>query len=271
MKKLNIVLRTCEGNSLQTDRIYPKDITALTCLNSLIRSLEVYNKPYHLHIIDDNSSGSFRSKLQKLIFPIYDKVSYEYINIDNNHFSSTQKSRNSLKVALDYISNLPDDELVYLVEDDYLHYIDSISNMIDSYNYFDSIMMHHVGIFPQDFNQMTFKPENPFNHIYNKPTEVIPGTDRYYMTTWFTQESFLISKYLFDEFKDYFYQLLKIGFEEGVWEGNTISNIWNNKSVKMMMPLNSLVIHMGSKNDISNFKDDWNLLFGINNIIVNKM
>lgn len=270
MKKLNIVLRTCEGNSLQSNRIYPKDITALTCLYSLLKSLENYKHDYHLHIIDDNSSGSFRTKIQKLI-SFNNKISIEYINKVETDLTSKQKSRYSLKVALDYISELSDEELIYLVEDDYLHYPDSISNMINSYNYFDYIMFQHIGIFPQDFNQLTFRPENPFNNVYNRLTEVLPGTDRYYITTWFTQESFLISKHLFNEFKDDFYSLLKIGFEDGAWEGNTISNIWNNKSVKMLMPLDSLVIHLGSLNDISNFKNDWVELFNINNDIINRL
>ena len=52
---------------------------------------------------------------------------------DEEGLNVKQKSRYSVQVAYEYIHKLPDNELVYIVEDDYLHYEDSISKMVEAW------------------------------------------------------------------------------------------------------------------------------------------
>ncbi len=107
-----------------------------------------------------------------------------------------------------------------------------------------------IGIFPQDFNQLYYHPNHPYNDTYFRPCLIVPTQHRYYRTTWFTQESFMIQAKIFKKYKEHFDKLLIIGEEEHHWEGNTISTVWNKPEFKMFMPMGSLVVHMSNKMDI---------------------
>ena len=246
---IHVVLRTCNRTSLQSDRIVNKSECILRCLNSIITNLK--NIPEKtLHIVDDNSSIEFQDILKELIQP-HDYITIDFLPKRNQEgMSAKKKSRYSVQVAYDYIYNLPDDDLVYVVEDDYLHLPGAIDEMIDSWNYLSSITGLEIGIFPQDFNQLYYHPTNPHNDTYFRPCLVVPAKHRYYRSTWFTQESFMIQSKIFKKYKEHFDSLLIIGEEEHHWEGNTISNVWNKPEFKMFMPMGSLVIHMSNKRDI---------------------
>jgi glycosyltransferase involved in cell wall biosynthesis len=225
--------------------------------------LQKYGNEFSLHVIDDDSSPETKEFIHTFcdVATVHDVVvdpSFTYKDVK-------QKSRYSLKIALDYISELPDDELVYLVEDDYLHYPNSIIKMIEAYHYFSSFDNEiSVGIFPQDFTQLYYHPLNPFNSTYVRSCNVVPGPDRYYRTTWFTHESFMIPVSLFKKYKEDFYRLLDIGFIDGYWEGLTISNVWQREDVKMLMPMKTLAIHLGQSTDISFYVTDLEELWEYN-------
>ena len=264
--KINVVLRTCDKASLASNRIVPKDECVKRCYKSLVTSLLQYGNEFSLHVIDDDSSA----ETKQFVHEFYEGASVHDVVIDPSiTFKDVkQKSRYSLKIALDYISQLPDDELVYLVEDDYLHYTDTISKMIEAYGYFQQITAPDVsiGIFPQDFTQLYYHPLNEFNDTYVRECLVLPGPDRYYRTTWFTHESFMIPVSLFKKYKENFYSLLDIGTIDGYWEGNTISHIWQQQDVKILMPMKTLTIHLGQINDISFYVTDANELWEQNKI-----
>lgn len=249
---IHVVLRTCDRHSLQSTRIVNKRECIIRCLNSVINELkDIEDK--RLCIIDDNSS----EELKSIITSMVKDLSYVTINFlpvrDQTDLSSKKKTRYSLQVAFDYINTIPDEDLVYILEDDYLHFPGSVMEMINTWNYFNSILNVNVGIFPQDFNQLYLHPSFPHNETYFQPCSVIPSERRYYRTTWFTQESFLIQSKLFKKYKLNFDKLLTIGDEPHLWEGNTISSIWCSPDVKMFMPMGSLVIHLSSKTDIPFF------------------
>jgi glycosyltransferase involved in cell wall biosynthesis len=203
-----------------------------------------------LHIVDDNSSIDFQDILKELIQP-HEFVTIDFLPArDQEGLTAKKKSRYSVKVAYDYIYNLPDDDLVYIVEDDYLHFPGAIEEMIESWTYLSSITGLEVGIFPQDFNQLYYHPNHLYNNTYYQPCFVVPTQHRYYRTTWFTQESFMIQSKIFKKYREHFDKLLTIGDEEHNWEGNTISTVWSKPEFKMFMPMGSLVVHMSNKMDI---------------------
>lgn len=249
---IHVVLRVCDRHSLQSSRIVNKRECILRCLNSILNNLQPIESK-HLHIIDDNSSDQCIESLRAMVQP-HDFVSIDSLPArDQTGLSAKKQSRHSVEVAYNYIYNLPDADLVYIVEDDYLHYPGAIQEMIDSWKYLDSITPTDVGIFPQDFNQLYYEPSFPYNQTYVKPCIVIPTHARYYRSTWFTQESFMIQSKIFKKFKRYFDSLLTIGDDEGNWEGNTISNVWQHPQFTMFMPMGSLVIHMSNSLDIPFF------------------
>ena len=263
--KLNVILRTCDVKSLQSDRIVVKAECVTTCLNSLVKSLRASKLDYKIHIIDDMSSHQTKTAISN----ICPEASVEYLmERDEEGLNVKQKSRYSVQVAYEYIHKLPDNELVYIVEDDYLHYEDSISKMVEAWNYFSEFLRgigtEHVGIFPQDLNRLCLYPQNQFFQTYVQPCIMLAGPDRYYRTTWYTHESFMCSTSLIKKYKDIFDSLLTIGSVDGQWEGSTITNVWNKPEVKMLMPLGTLAVHMGNAEDISFYCNDWKELWDKN-------
>lgn len=259
MNKLNVVLRTCDRVSLASNRIVEKNQCVIRCCNSLVNSLKNSKINYSLHIIDDNSSNETIDTLSK----ICDNATFTLLNKrDDSHLNGKQKSRFSVKSQYDYIYTLDQNELVYVVEDDYLHYEDSIEKMIEAYNYFTNYIPNKsIGIFPQDFNQLYPHRQNKFNETYVKPCIVIPGPDRYYRTTWFTHESFMVPLSVIHKYKVHFDKLLNIGNNDYDWEGSTISNVWLQDDVMMLMPMKTLAIHVSLKEDIPFYNNDFDMLW----------
>lgn len=261
--KLHIVLRTCDRVSLQSDRIVPKNECILRCLKSLVTSLESLPIPYELNIIDDRSSQETIAR----IIDIAPRANYTFLkDRDETGLNGKQKSRYSVRVAYDYIYTLPENDLVYIVEDDYLHYPDSLSRMIESYQYFTQYITKSIGIFPQDFNQLYPHPSNPFNQTYVKPCIVIPGPDRYYRTTWFTHESFMVPVSVILKYRNHFERLLDIGNNDTDWEGSTISEVWEKDDVLMLMPMRAHCIHVSAKRDIPFYNNDFEILWEMNRV-----
>jgi glycosyltransferase involved in cell wall biosynthesis len=249
--KLHVVLRTCDRSSLQSNRIFAKDEIVIRCLRSLITALK--NQDHTLHIIDDDSSN----KTKELMQEIATNASFNFLPEIKSKMSIAQKSRYSVKVAYDYIYTLPEDDLVYIVEDDYLHYPDAMEKMLKSWELFSSWDdTVEIGIFPQDFKQLYFYPENGCSHAYLRHCIILPGIDRYYRTTWYTHESFIIRNRVIKKYRTHFDELLDIGFVAGKWEGNSISKVWQQDEIKMLMPLKTHAIHLSDPNDLSFFVND---------------
>lgn len=260
---INVVLRTCDRVSMIGDRIVSKNECVIRCLNSLVKSLKNYGL-YTLHIIDDNSSQETKEKIVSLAG---DKNVNFLPPRDEEKLNNKQKSRFSVKVAYDYIKTLPENDLVYVVEDDYLHYDDTIEKMIEAWKYFSKFDVNtNVGIFPQNFKQLYLYPENELNVAYVRPCIVAIGPDRFYRTTWFTHESFMIQKKLITQYSKDFDELVDMYFIDGKWEGNTISNVWSKPNVKMMMPMKPLVFHVSTEDDLFFHKQDFEKLWEENKI-----
>jgi len=252
-KMIHVVLRTCDRHSLQSTRIVNKKECIIRCLNSIIKELEVIDNK-HLHIIDDNSSVEFKDVLESMV----ESLPFVSLNLlparDQSQLSAKKKSRYSVQVAYEYIYRLPEEDLVYIVEDDYLHFPGSIAEMIETWSYFTNTLDTNIGIFPQDFNQLYHHPSFPHNQTYFQAAFVVPARNRYYRTTWFTHESFMLQSSVFKKYKTFFDKLLDIGGDDpACWEGSTISSVWNKPDVKMFMPMGSLVVHMSANTDIPFF------------------
>lgn len=264
MPKLNVVLRTCDRVSLAADRIVPKDQCIYRCLKSLVDSLSQQSHAWSLHIVDDASSAETQAIIQK----IAPQATFDFLpEREQSNLNGKQKSRHSVRVAYDYIYTLPADELVYIVEDDYLHYPDSIENMISAWEFFTRIMpTTTVGIFPQDFPELYPHERNLFNDTYVRQCLVIPGPDRYYRTTWFTHESFMVPVSLIWQHREHFEKLMDIGTVEGAWEGTSLSNVWQRRDVSMLMPMRTLALHVSKQSDLPFFNTDFETLWNNNQV-----
>lgn len=246
--KINIILRTCDKINLQSNRIYNKKEVIVRCLKSLVESCEIYGN-YSLIIFDDNSSIETKQAIEflapkaKIFFNEHDKG-----------------KRHTVKLAYDYVlEKIPKDQLVYMVEDDYMHYPESITKMIEAWEYFSNHINTEIGIFPQDFLQLYWYPDNKFSDVYCKPCTVLIGPDRYYRTTWYTHESFMIKSKVIHNHIEEFKKLELISIVDGMWEGNTISKVWG--IINMLMPMTALAIHVSLKQDIPFYVKDFENLW----------
>lgn len=251
---LRVVLRTCDKASLRSNRIVNKRECVIRCLNSILTNLRELDD-VHLHIIDDNSSQTLRDSIRELT---KDDTFVDYHFIDGNPYADApdprKVSRHSVKIAYDYIYSLDENDMVYVVEDDYLHKADAISKYLTTWQYLNNITSPdlEIGIFTQCFPQLFYLPgsQPQMNDVYLKHCDVVPTPTGWYRTTWYTHESFMIRSKVFKKYKQHFDEILKIGDDPAYWEGNTFCAVWNKQDVKMFMPLDPNLMHMSSSDDV---------------------
>ena len=280
---LHIITRTCDKASIQSKRIVNKTECALRCVNSVLKNMENIDDVDY-HIIDDRSSEYFRDSITKICEESKQKVTFDFLgDRDTEGQDSHTQSRFSVKVAYDYIYNLPDEDFVYIVDDDHLHLPNAIPVMLHTWKYLDYMVNdihprdqyrkklwgegvsdeetdlkveqfnertdNDIGIFPQCFVQMFPYKSNKTLDFYVRPSIVLPTPTGYYRTTWYTHETFMLKAKVFKKHKETFDRLQVTGTAAAGWEGDTISELWE-KHVRMFMPLDPYVMHMSVSRDL---------------------
>lgn len=248
MNKLHVVMRTCDkqqihhGSLKDGQRIVNKTECVIRCLNSVLTNIKRVGN-VNLHIIDDNSGEYLRNTLKELTrgLPF---VSFNFL-------SPSDISRQSVKCVYDYVYQLPDDDLVYVLEDDYLHEDNAFEKLILAWKYLDALTAPpiDVGIFPQCFIQLFPHPENNYSDFYDRGCSVVPTPVGFYRTTWYTNETYIIQSKVFKKYKNIFDLLQFTITDPALWEGNTISQIWTRDDFKMFMPLDPSVVHISLAKD----------------------
>lgn len=245
---MHIVLRTCSrqlqhhGSLQDGQRIVDRTECVIRCLNSVLKNLRQLNNVY-LHIIDDNSTDYLKNTLKELTKndPF---VSFDFLEPSNI-------SRHSVKVLYDYIHTLPDEDLVYVLEDDYIHEENALNKLLTAWNYLNSLTSPQidVGIFPQCFVQLFPYPGNELIDFYDRGCTVVPTPVGFYRTTWYTNETYILQSKVFKKYKHIFDLLQTTSSNDALWEGNTISQIWTRDDFKMFMPLEPSVVHLSLAKD----------------------
>jgi hypothetical protein len=240
--KLHIVIRTHDGKNIHGNKPryidVPKKDLIVGCLSSLINSANlVKNHSIHFTILDDHSTSNLISSINKIFS--HSHHSWELIQLKEkgfNHSGYMQflTCRNS------------DADLVYSVEDDYLHQENAISEMLFSYEYLKSYyhLKKELCLFPFD---------NKEDYEY---TRVVPGRlfrtpFRHWKEGIWTTFTMMTSPKVF---QDHWEVFEKLALEYRTWdgiepmenlvhEGNTISDIWENDVIRVN-PVPSLALHI---------------------------
>ena len=180
VKSLRIILRSCASIKMLTqnkERVFNKEKYeySIRTLNSLVKSLN-YSKnifsniDIKLTIIDHNSESNVIQKYKKILnnqfflneiinldFDKY-KSSIKNLNEENKTVTENQKSNMSnIKQSLDLAKN--SDDLVYFVEDDYLHRENSIEEMIYTYEKLSTLFNDELFLCPIDYPYLYMQPE----------------------------------------------------------------------------------------------------------------
>ena len=177
-------------------------------LNSLIKSIKNLDQNYpslkiNLIVVDDKS---IKENLNKII-DILDvsKINYEIINHDNSEHKNIIKEQKNI----DTFSNLSSllkcfelgrnkgKDLIYFIEDDYMHFRSSLEEMIGTYERIASQLNNELIICPADY---------PFLYMDNEKTNLLIGSRRHWRTINKSLCSLMTSKKILDKYWDNFYQ-----------------------------------------------------------------
>ena len=186
---------------------YPKVEYALRSLFSLIKSIKYLLMKYpnidlKLKIIDDNSSQENLNKINEIVNK--SNLDCEIINHNNNEHNNVIKKQKSKETFANLSSLLKCFEigkkegrdLVFFVEDDYLHFESALEEMISTYERISSQTNKDLFMCPSDY---------PFFYMNNEKTSLLIGSKRHWRTINKTLCSFLTSHKFIDKYWNNFY------------------------------------------------------------------
>ncbi|MDA9604092.1 glycosyltransferase family 2 protein [Candidatus Pelagibacter sp.] len=185
----------------------PKVEYSLRALNSLITSINFSKTKYpnikfKTIIVDDNSKEENLDKLKKLI----DRSDLDINIIPLNHkkYKDTIKQQKNDQTFSNLASLLQSfelgkehgEDLVFFVEDDYLHFELMMEEMIASYERIASQINKEIFMCPTDY---------PYLYMNNEKTNILIGNKRHWRTINQTLCTFMTTKTLLNKHWDNFY------------------------------------------------------------------
>ena len=257
VKSLDIILRSCASVNMLTQskkRIFklPKQNYSLKTLKSIVNSINNNKKIFKnikvkVTIIDHNSDKKviekfkkilkkqfFRSEILKLDLSFYKKkikkINQQGKLVTNNQISNMSNINQSLNLGKNC------NDLVYFVEDDYLHKKDAIEEMIFSYERISSQIGRELIMCPADYPYLYNKIEN---------SKIIIGNNYHWRSVEETLCTFLTSKKII---KKHFHKFVSAcEFEHYPFE-KPFHDIY--KKELCISPMPALAVHFTNINSI---------------------
>ncbi len=177
-------------------------------LNSLIKSIKNLKQNYpsikiNLIILDDKSTNENLEKIKNILNK--SEQNYEIINHDSSEHQNIIKKQktndtfsnlSSLLKCFELGKNKGKD-LIYFVEDDYLHFGYALEEMVGTYERISSQLERELVICPADY---------PFLYMNNIKTNLLIGNKRHWRTIEKSLCTMMTSKEILDKYWDNFYQ-----------------------------------------------------------------
>ena len=257
VKSLDIILRTCASVKMLTqskERIFEKEKSEYTlrCLKSIVNSInfsknELKNIKIKFTIIDFKSEKNIIDKFNSILqnnFFNYDIKSLDYDkysthisekNEENKSVTDNQKSNMSnIYQSLDLSKKCGD--LIYFVEDDYLHTKNSILEMVLAYEKFSSQLNKEIFLCPADYPYLYRDVEN---------TNILIGDKFHWRKINQTLCTFLTSREMINKYYEKMVQMCK--YEHYPFE-KPLHEIY--KKEHCFSPIPSVAIHCTNINSI---------------------
>ena len=252
INSLKIILRTCTSELIMDQnkrRIFDNEKNEYTfrTLRSLIRSTKKAKEKFkdinfEIVVTDTNSSNEDIKKIKEILNQSNVKSKFISVNLENfknkinpgysnAKFSNMANFYNSLMIAKN-----EDADIIYFVEDDYLHSDNAITEMIFSYEKFNSIFSADIVLLPSDYPYLYTKDEN---------TKIYLGERYHWRIVSESLVTFMTSKKLIE--KNY-RNLEKMGIEWiDPWE-KPLHKIY--ETTPCLSPVPSLAIHCANINSV---------------------
>jgi len=272
VKSLDIILRTCMSVNMLSQskkRMFEKNKeeytkrTLVSIAKSVNHAKNIFkDTKFKIYIIDHNSEknqiDTMRDILQKsnINFEILnlklDKFSSQIkkINEENKEVTPNQKSNMSNIHQSFLLSKEKSEDLIYFVEDDYIHETISLSEILYTYERIASLTKQELIVCPADYPYLYAKSEN---------TKIFLGENRHWRQINQTLCTFLTSKKIVEK---YWNELISMcEFEHYPFE-KPLHNIY--KKELCVSPVPSLAVHFTNINSIYglspnvNWKKLWN-------------
>jgi hypothetical protein len=252
IKSLKIILRTCTSELIMDQnkrRIFDKEKNEYTfrTLISLIKSIEnasknLKNISFELIVTDTNSTEDDIKKIKEILNR--SNINHKFISIDLEYFKNKIKPGYS-KAKFSNMANFYNSlliakkektDLIYFVEDDYLHAPGAITEMIYSYEKFYSIFSDEVILLPADYPYLYTKDDN---------TKIYLGEKIHWRLVSESLVTFMASQSLIEK---NFNDLEKMGIEwVDPWE-KPLHKIY--ETTLCLSPVPSLAVHCANINSV---------------------
>ena len=275
VRSLDVIIRTCSSVNMLTQnkkRIFERDKIEYTLrsINSILRSIN-YTKKYHpntnikITIIDHNSSNENLKKIKDLLNT--SAVQFNLLNLNISEFENKIKKINEKneETTPNQISNMLNiykslmlskmsEDLVYFVEDDYVHEIDSFTEMLFTYERIASLTGSELIICPTDY---------PYLYVQAKNTNIYLGEKYHWRKIDETLCTFLTSKQLIEKHWDKFLNMCT--FEHYPFE-SPLHEIYQQELC--VSPIPSIAIHCTNINSIYGLSPnkDWKKIWDENKV-----
>jgi len=185
----------------------PKIEYSAKALKSLIRSVNFSKTKYSslkfkIIIVDDKSKEENLNKIKKIIAG--SGLDISITSLDHGKYKDTIKPQKNYQTFSNLASLLQSFELgkehgkdlVFFVEDDYLHFEPMMEEMIASYERIASQVNKDIFMCPADY---------PYLYMNNEKTNILIGNKRHWRTINQTLCTFMTTKSLLDKYWDNFY------------------------------------------------------------------
>ena len=266
VSSLTVIFRSCTGINMLTQnkkRLFDENKSEYTfrSLNSIIKSLNQAKATlpkieFDIIVIDHNSEKNDIEQMKKQLDKSNLKNSIILLNV--NEFVNNIKSVNAKneKVTENQISNMSNihksllvakdqcNDLVYFVQDDYLHQLDSIYEMIFTYERISSQMNRELFICPTDY---------PYLYTKADATNIFLGSSKHWRKVEETLCTFLTSKIILQKYWKKFISMCQ--FEHYPFE-QPLHDIY--KSEYCLSPIPSLALHCTNINSVFGLSPNMN-------------
>ena len=271
---LTIIFRSCTNVNMLTQnksRLFDEKKSEYTfrSLNSIIRSTVSAKKNLHkvkfnIIVIDHNSNENDLIQIKKQLNQ--SGLNSSLISLDVNEFKNEIQKINAenKNVSQNQISNMSNihksfqlaekecEDLIYFVEDDYLHQLNTIEEMIFTYERISSQVKNELILCPADYP-----------YLYNKvePTNIFFGLSQHWRVTGESLCTFLTSSNILKKHWNKFTSMCQ--YEHHPFE-EPLHDIY--KTEYCLSPIPSLAIHFTNINSIYGLSPgvDWKKIWDEN-------
>ena len=184
----------------------PKIEYSKRSINSLIKAISYCESKYpkiniKTIIVDDNSNIENLSQIRKII----QNKDVDIVALNHSNYENIIKKQKNKETFANLASLLQcfeigkkkGEDLIFFIEDDYLHFETMLEEMIGSYERIASQIDKDIFMCPADY---------PYLYMSNEKTNILIGNKRHWRTINKSLCTFLTTKNLLNKYWDNFYQ-----------------------------------------------------------------